>query len=57
MKKTINIPKINIVTFKKKEKINFPGHPIDPPLEYAFNKNDHKLIFIQRMFQNKRTNW
>ncbi|MFV8326462.1 hypothetical protein [Flavobacterium sp. ZS1P14] len=57
MKKTINIPKINIVTFKKKEKINFPGHPIDPPIEYAFNKNDHKLIFIQRMFQNKRTNW
>jgi hypothetical protein len=52
MKKTINIPKINIVALKKKEKNNFPGHPVAPPLEAIYNKIDNKLFFLQRMFPN-----
>lgn len=57
MKKTIIIPKTNIVALKKKHKINFLGHPIDTPPEDLTTKNSHKLILIQRMFQNRKTNW
>ncbi|WP_185963112.1 hypothetical protein [Flavobacterium gawalongense] len=57
MKKTINIPKVNIVTLKKKEKNNFPGYPVYLPSEDIYNKIENKLILIQRIFQNKRTNW
>jgi hypothetical protein len=57
MKKTINIPKINIVAPKKKQKINFPGYPVDTPTGDLCAKNHQKLLLIQRMFQNRKTNW
>lgn len=50
MKKTIHIPKINIVTIKKRKRKNFKGFLIYPPTEKNFNKNQNKLILIQRMF-------
>jgi hypothetical protein len=57
MKKTINIPKVNLVTLKKKEKNSFPGYPVYLPSENIHNKIQNKLILMQLMFQNKRTNW
>lgn len=57
MKKIITIPKVNIIKLKKKEKNNFPGYPVYLPSEDIYNKIENKLILIQRMFQNKRTNW
>ncbi len=57
MKKTIIIPKINIVKLKKKRKNNFPGYPVCLPVENINYKVQNKLILMQIMFQNKRTNW
>jgi hypothetical protein len=56
MKKTINIPKINIIKVKKREKNNFKGYPIYTPTEDINNEIQNKLILIQRIFQNKKNN-
>ncbi|MFV5687904.1 hypothetical protein ACM55M_04700 [Flavobacterium sp. ZT3R25] len=53
MKKIINIPKVNIVTLKRKERNNFPGYPVYPLIENIYNKSQNRLILIQKMFQNK----
>jgi hypothetical protein len=57
MKKTIIIPKINIVKLKSKRKNNFPGYPVSLPMGNIHNKVQNKLILMQIMFQSKRTNW
>lgn len=57
MKKTIHIPKINIVQLKKKEKNNFQGYPVFPLMEDGRQKSQNRLRLLQNMFQNKRPNW
>ncbi|MFV8376160.1 hypothetical protein [Flavobacterium sp. LB1P62] len=57
MKKTINIPKVNLVLLKKKTKNSFTGYPVYLPSENIHNKIQNKLILMQLMFQNRKTNW
>lgn len=56
MKKTITIPKLNIIKVKKREKNNLKGYPIYPPSEDFYNTIQNKLILIQRTFLTKRNN-